>query len=192
MKTTILLGTLKKEGLSNTETLSEFFASIIRKHGSECEIVKLVDLNILPGTYTDMGPGDDWPAVLNKITSSDIIIFATPIWWGNHCSQIQQIIERLDQIHDDILAGKGSALDGKAGGILITGDSDGVQHITGNITNFFGAIGIKSPPYAALSVISDKHQKQARPTREQLMEEYEKQYTETAEKMAKQLISSVM
>ncbi|SDF63062.1 hypothetical protein SAMN04487996_111324 [Dyadobacter soli] len=59
MKTTILLGTLKKEGISNTQTLSEFFASVIGKHGSETEIIKLVDLNILPGTYTDMGPGDD-------------------------------------------------------------------------------------------------------------------------------------
>ncbi|SDF63099.1 NADPH-dependent FMN reductase [Dyadobacter soli] len=128
--------------------------------------------------------------MLDKLVASEVIIFATPIWWGNHCSQIQQIIERLDHIHDDILAGKGSVLDGKTDGILITGDSDGTQHITGSITNFFGAIGIKTPPYTSLSVISDKHQKQERPSKQELMDEYEKQYSDTAEKMAKQLIGS--
>lgn len=136
MKTTILLGTLKSQERSNTETLSEFFASQIRQQGSDCEIIKLVNYNILPGTYTNMGEGDDWPVILDKIIASQVVIFTTPIWWGNHSSLIQKIIERLDHIHDDILAGKKSILEGKAAGILITGDSDGAQHIIGNLCNF--------------------------------------------------------
>jgi multimeric flavodoxin WrbA len=190
MKTIILLGTLKTSGLSNTQTLSEFFASQIRQQGSECEIIKLVDYNILPGTYTKMAAGDDWPIILDKIIGSQIVIFATPIWWGNHSSQIQQVIERLDHIHDNILAGKNSVLEGKVGGILITGDSDGAQHIIGNICNFWSAIGIKIPPYCTLSVMSEKQAKGAQTTREELMEIYEKQYASTAQKMARQLLDN--
>ena len=39
MKAIILLGTLKKEGLSNTEVLAEFLAGILQKRRIECTII---------------------------------------------------------------------------------------------------------------------------------------------------------
>ncbi len=86
--------------------------------------------------YDDMGSGDDWLTILSKIVASDIIIFATPIWWSNESSEMQNVIERLDKVHDEILAGQTLRLEGKVGGIVITGDSHGAQHIIGNIVNF--------------------------------------------------------
>src|SRR3989338_3887735 len=153
MQAIVLLGTLKKEESSNTQVLCEFFAKKLAEKGIECEIVKLVDHAILPGTYSDMGREDEWPGILEKILASEIIIFATPIWWGNHSSEIQRVIERLDEMHDQILAGKPSPLAGKVGGILVTGDSDGAQHVIGNVGNFFNFVGILLPPYATLSVL---------------------------------------
>ena len=188
MKAIILLATLKKKGQSNTLILSEFFADKLKKKNVECEIVKLVEYNILPGTYHDMGNGDAWPGILQKILHADIIIFATPIWWGSHSSEMQKVIERLDNIHDEILAGHPSKLDGKSGGIIITGDSDGAQHLIGNISNFFNAIGILLPPYATLSVLSEKQKKEGETTREELLTLYEKEYAKTAEKMVDQLM----
>ncbi len=67
-----------------------------------------------------MGEGDAWPAILEKILGSEIIIFATPIWWGAHSSEMQKVVERLDNLHDEIPSGKKSRLDGKIGGIVIT------------------------------------------------------------------------
>ena len=90
MRATILLGTLKKEGLSNTATLSEFFSRRLERSGVECETIRLVDRHILPGTYSDMGTGDEWPAILDTLLRSQIIIVATPIWWSNHSSLIQR------------------------------------------------------------------------------------------------------
>ena len=52
MKATILLGTLKKSGLSNTATLSEFLAQRMQLQGIEAELVRLVEHEILPGTYS--------------------------------------------------------------------------------------------------------------------------------------------
>lgn len=187
MKALILLATLKKEGLSNTEVLAEFFSEKLKKNDVNSEIVRLVNYNILPGTYHDMGQGDEWPPILEKIKTADIIIFATPIWWGNQSSEMQKAIERLDEVHDEIRAGKESILAGKAGGIIITGDSDGTQHIIGNIANFFNIIGIHIPPMTTLTVIADEHEKEHKNTREELLAIYEKDYAETAETMAKNL-----
>lgn len=188
MKAIILLGTLKKEGLSNTEVLSEFLAGFFHKHNIECTIIKLVNYNILPGTYSHMGPDDDWPAILQQLLLSDIIIFATPIWWNNQSSEIQKVIERLDELHDEIMTGKESRLAGKMGGIVITGDSDGAQNIIANISNFFNAIGLALPPYATLSVLWEGQKKGAKTTREELLNKYKQDYSKTAETMIQKIL----
>ena len=188
MKATILLGTLKKTGLSNTETLCEFLSDRMQRKKVECETIRLVDHEIPAGTCSDMGAGDPWPAILDKVLASDIVIFATPIWWDNASSLIQRVIERLDELHDKILAGETSALEGKTAGIVITGDSDGAQHIIGSLCNFFNAIGLLIPPYATLSVLWDRQAKYKHPTKEELLKKYEEDYAKTADKMIDQMV----
>ncbi len=188
MKATILLGTLKKSGLSNTETLCEFLAQRMQLQGIQAELVRLVDHEILPGTCSDMGEGDEWPQILETVLASDIVVFATPIWWDNHSSLIQRVIERLDELHDKILQGESSALDGKLGAIVITGDSDGAQHIIGNLCNFFNAIGLLIPPYATLSVLWERQAKGTDPTKKELLQKYEADYGEAADQLILQLI----
>lgn len=188
MKAVILLGTLKKSGLSNTATLAQFFAERLNRHGVSTDIIHLVNENIAAGTYTDMGSGDAWPAVLARVEAASILIFATPIWWGNHSSEIQKVIERLDHLHDEILQGKPSRLEGKVAGVIITGDSDGSQHIIGNICNFCNAIGLLVPPYASLAVQWSEQAKDKHPTREMLMEKYHSEYGKTADTMVSQLL----
>ena len=188
MKSIILLGTLKKSGLSNTETLCEFLCGRMKLADVQCEIVKLVDHEILPGTYSDMGEGDEWPAILEKVLASEIVILATPVWWGNQSSEIQRVIERLDELHDKVLAGEPSPLAGKAGGLVITGDSDGAEHIIGNICNFFNAVGMLIPPYGTLSVLWERQAKDKNPTKDELLSKYESDYADTADKMIRQLL----
>lgn len=188
MKATILLGTLKSSGLSNTETLSEFLAGSMRREGLHVDVIKLVDYDIPPGTCSDVGQGDEWPGILQQLLESDIIIFATPIWWDNHSSLIQRVIERLDELHDRILAGERSPLDGKVAGLVITGDSDGAQHVIANLSNFCNAIGLLVPPYATLSVLWERQAKSESPTREELVSKYEQAYASTAQRMTEQLL----
>jgi len=191
MEAIILQGSLKREGLSNTQVLSEFLAGFFQKQQIETTIIKLVDYNILSGTYSDMGLGDEWPTILEQLLKADIIIFATPIWWNNQSSLIQKVIERLDELHDEIMSGKPSRLDGKMGGIVITGDSDGAQHVIANLSNFFNAIGLILPPYATLSVLWEKQAKGEMTSREELLQKYDKDYTSTAEKMVNQLLKFI-
>jgi multimeric flavodoxin WrbA len=191
MKATILLGTLKKSGLSNTQTLCEFLAERMARSGIEAEIVRLVDHVIPPGTYSNMGDGDDWPQILEKLLASDIIVFATPVWWSNQSSLIQRAIERLDELHDRLMAGEPSGLEGKAGGVVVTGDSDGAQQIIGHLMNFFNAIGLDVPAYATLTVLWDRQAKKETPSRAELMRKYEKDYGKTADRMIAQLVGAV-
>jgi multimeric flavodoxin WrbA len=188
VKATILLGTLKKSGLSNTETLCEFLSGRMEREGIRSEIIKLVEHKILPGTYSDMGEGDEWPNILRRVLDSEIVILATPVWWGNQSSEIQRVIERLDELHDKVLAGEPPPLEGKVGGVVITGDSDGAEHIIGNLCNFFNAVGLLIPPYATLSVLWEHQAKGKDPTKEELLQKYESDYAETADKMIRQLL----
>ncbi|RFM26844.1 flavodoxin family protein [Deminuibacter soli] len=188
MKAVILLGTLKKSGQSNTEILTEFFVNKAKTKGLDCEVIKLVNENILPGTAMDMGAGDAWPAILQKLEQASIIILATPIWWGTHSSEIQKVIERLDAVHDEILAGKESRLANKVGGVIITGDSDGAEHIIGSVANFFTSIGLVLPSYTSLSVLWEGQKKDAATTKEECLKKYEADYASTAEKMVAQLV----
>jgi multimeric flavodoxin WrbA len=183
MKAIILLGTLKKDGLSNTATLCEFLTDRMQREDIECETINLVDYEIPPGTMSDMGSGDEWPGILGRITDSDIIIFATPIWWSNQSSLIQRAIERLDELHDQVMNGEPSGLEGKVGGIVITGDSDGAQEVIGHISNFCNGVGLLIPPYCTMSVLWNRLAKSAEPTRQELMEKYRSDYTKTADRM---------
>lgn len=187
MKAIILLGTLKSKGRSNTETLVEFFGEYLTKQNIEYEVIKLSDHSILPGTYTHMSTKDDWPDIYNKILEAKILLFATPIWWNSHSSELQRCIERLDEVYDIILAGKDSPLDGKIGGVIVTGDSDGVEHVTGNVGNFFCSIGVTVPPYTSLGVIWEGHAKDAKKTKTQLLNYYKRTYAKDAEAMAESL-----
>jgi multimeric flavodoxin WrbA len=187
MKAVILLATLKKEGISNTQTLCEFLQKHLQEQQIESNIIKLVEHNILAGTYSNMGKEDAWPEILKQILAAEIIIFATPIWWNNQSSEMQRVIERLDELHDEIMAGKTSRLAGKVGGIVITGDSDGAQSIIANLANFFNAIGLLLPPYATLSVLWEGQAKGKKTSRQELMEKYEQEYASTAQTMARQL-----
>lgn len=188
IRAVILLATLKKKERSNTEALCDFLTQRMTARGIDCETVKLVDHKIVPGTYSDMGSGDEWPKILDRILASDIILFATPVWWGGHSSEMQKVIERLDELHDEILEGKKSKLEGKVGGVVITGDSDGAQHIVGNIGNYFNALGVLLPPFSTLSVLSEKQKKDASTSRDELMKMYEKDYGKTADTMVEQLL----
>jgi len=150
-----LLATLKhKQGggeFSHTEVLSELVIECLREYDVACEMVRLVEYDIPPGTKSNMGDGDEWPGILEKVLAADIIVFATPVWWGIQSSLMQRAIERLDELHEELRETGKSRLINKVGGIVITGEEDGEQHITGNISNFLLSMGVTLPPFCAVS-----------------------------------------
>ena len=137
IRAVFLLGTLKKKQvLSHTQALCEAVADVFAKQeGVRSEIVRLRDYDIQPGTKTEIDD-DDWPKIVKKMIKADIVIFATPIWWGIQSSLTQRAIERLDELNDELLETGKSEFGNKVGGIVITGAEDGAEHVIGNILNF--------------------------------------------------------
>ena len=189
LKAVILLATLKHkrsgQEFSHTETLCEVVIECLRDNGVRTDMIRLVDRNIPAGTKSNMGSGDDWPGILTKILAAEIIIFATPIWWGIQSSLMQRAIERLDELHNELLETGKSRLTNKVGGIIITGEEDGEQHITGNIANFLLSMGVTLPPQCAVSY-QDEYK---RATKKSLGRKFreDKQTSQQTERMAQNL-----
>jgi multimeric flavodoxin WrbA len=187
LKAVFLLGTLKTSPeTSNTHIMSEFLANHLKSCDTESEIIRLADYNIRPGVYTNVG-SDDWPTIFEKILGADIVVFATPIWWGGQSSLVQRVIERLDEIHDEIMEGSKSRLTNKVAGIVVSGDSDGAQHIIGNLANFFAALGFTFPPFGSLTVLWPGLAKKSDKSKEEIWKYLEDTYASTAKKAAQNL-----
>jgi multimeric flavodoxin WrbA len=156
LRAVFLLGTLKKkQQLSHTQVLCDIVAEIFQeKENVESDIIRLRDFDIQAGTKT-LIDDDDWPNILERILAADIIIFATPVWWGIQSSLIQRVIERMDELNDELLETGKSRFQNKTGGIVITGAEDGAEHIIGNILNFMSWNGFTIPPAPSVSWLGE-------------------------------------
>jgi len=156
LTTIVLSGTLKRSpAFSHTEVLAQVLLEQLAVYKVGGEIIRLVDYNIKPGVESDEGEGDEWPGILKKVLAADILIFATPIWWGVQSSVLQRVIERMDDLNDELLETGKAELANKVGGIVITGAEDGAQHIIGNLCNFMVWNGLTLPPACSLSWLGD-------------------------------------
>jgi len=151
MKALIINCTLKPSPqFSNTGALAQKAERQLRENGITAEIIRLVDYNIKPGTEADMGNGDEWPAILDKLKAANIFIIATPVWMGHLASTAQHVIERLDSIfHDEQFADKETGqyiTYNKVAGCLITGNEDGAHSCAAQVLWAMQELGFTIPP----------------------------------------------
>ncbi len=149
IKVLVLNCSLKHTGtLSNTGELSSLVLKNMRVEHSELisETVRLSDMNIPPGVKFRVSKTDKWPVIAQKIIDSDIIIFATPIWWGHRSSLMQRIIERMDSFDEQYKEKGRSILLNKTAGVVITGSEDGAQATLGTILSVLTFMNFTIPP----------------------------------------------
>jgi multimeric flavodoxin WrbA len=151
LKVLVLNASLKHEGqdISNTQELSELVLENMNKHKVISEIVRLSDKKIPVGLGFRESEDDDWPDIVKKIKTADIIIFATPVWWGGRSSLMQRMIERMDALDEEYVANGRSALYNKVAGIVITGSEDGALSTMGTIMMVLTWFGFTLPPECA-------------------------------------------
>ena len=147
LKALVLNASLKHKDkeISNTEELAQL---VLDNMGSDVssEIIRLADKNIPVGLGYKESDDDDWPGIVAKIKDADIVIFATPIWWGGRSSLMQRVIERLDSLDEEYSASGRSALLNKVAGIVITGSEDGAQAVQGAIMEVLTWMNFTLPP----------------------------------------------
>jgi multimeric flavodoxin WrbA len=150
LKALVLNGSLKhSEDISNTEELAQRVLQEMRAHKVSSGIIRLADKNIPVGLGFKENNEDDWPGIVDKIKASDIVIFATPVWWRGRSSRIQRVIERMDALDEEYRADGRSALYNKVAGIVITGSEDGALATMGSIMMVLTWMGFTLPPECA-------------------------------------------
>src|SRR3954470_22477120 len=81
---------------SSTDKLAGQVLDALAKQGVTGELVRVVDHDVKPGVELDMGEGDEWPGIREKLMAADILVFASPTWVGHLSSVAQRVLERLD------------------------------------------------------------------------------------------------
>lgn len=107
----------------------------------------------------DQGEPDDMTQLLRTLLDADILVVATPIWWGTHSSLAQSFIERMDKF-DDWAQKQGTNVMGlKTLGSIVSGNSDGFQHIHGLHSAFASYLGFTVPPKSMLECTTQGYKK---------------------------------
>lgn len=145
--------TLKRSPeVSNTEGLMTNSAAIMAAHGVRTETVRAVDHDIAPGVQPDMtehgAARDDWPALAEKVLAADILVLGTPIWLGEKSSVCTRVIERLYALSGRTNDAGQYLYYGRVGGVVVTGNEDGIKHVAMNVLYSLQHLGYTIPPQA--------------------------------------------
>ncbi|WP_084129230.1 flavodoxin family protein [Demequina sp. NBRC 110055] len=141
---------------SNTQGLMDNAIAIMESHGVSVDAFRLADYDVPEGVYPDMTedvpggnrPQDDWPELSRRILEADILVIGTPIWLGEKSSAATRLIERLYGLSGE-LNDRGQFLYyGRTAGVMITGNEDGIKHISMNVLYSLQHLGYVIPPNA--------------------------------------------
>jgi multimeric flavodoxin WrbA len=145
----ILTCTLKPSpAASNTEALAQVLSAALEQGGATCEMMRAVDLNLMPGVSSDEGEGDEWPPIHEKLLAAEILVLATPTWFGQPSSVVKRVLERMDAMlseTDD--AGLPVAFN-RVAGFVVTGNEDGAHHVIAELAQAVNDIGYTVPAQA--------------------------------------------
>lgn len=133
---------------SNTEALARVVAEAMEARGVTVDWVRAVDHDIRPGVENDMGPGDAWPAILEKVLASEILVIATPTWVGKPSSLAQRVIERMDALISETDDQGRPVAYNRVAGVVNTGNEDGAHHVIAEVTSALADIGYTIPGQA--------------------------------------------
>lgn len=130
---------------SSTELLVQQVLDAMGEHGVEGEQIRIADLDVAPGVEVDMGDGDEWPRVRERILAADILVFGTPIWVGHASSLAQRVIERLDaELSETDEQGRPILLD-RVAVVAVVGNEDGAHKATADIFQALNDVGFSIP-----------------------------------------------
>ena len=156
LRAVVLNCTLKRSPqVSHTEALAAKVIEWWDQLGVVSEVVRVVDHAVAFGVSSDEGDGDEWPSILAKILAADIVVVATPIWFGVRSSVAQLVIERLDGTYTTRNEVGQYPLYNKVGGVVVTGNEDGA-HAAAETTLFnLSHLGCAIPPNADTYWVGD-------------------------------------
>ncbi|MBG6216001.1 multimeric flavodoxin WrbA [Arthrobacter sp. CAN_A6] len=130
---------------SSSELMAHHILDQLKEYGVESSLVRVVDHDVKRGVLTDMGGGDEWPALRRRILAADILILSTPIWMGHPSSVAQQVLERLDAELSETDEQGRPILYGKVAAVAVVGNEDGAHKTIADMMQGLNDVGFTLP-----------------------------------------------
>jgi multimeric flavodoxin WrbA len=134
---------------SSSELMARHVLDELATHGVSGTSVRVVDHNVMPGVQVDMGDGDAWPGIREKILAADIFVLATPIWMGHPSSITQRVLERLDADLAEMDNEGRPIMYGKVAIIAVVGNEDGAHKTVADTQQGLNDVGFTLPAQGA-------------------------------------------
>ena len=135
---------------SHTQALMERAQAIMEAGGVEVDTIRAADHDIATGVLPDMtvqgAARDDWPALRRRVLDADILVLGTPIWLGDKSSVCTRVVERLYASSSEVGEHGQPLYYGRVGGVVVTGNEDGVKHVAMNVVYSLQHLGFAIPP----------------------------------------------
>ena len=100
MKTVLVLSSSPRRG-GNSDVLCDAFAKGAREAGNKVTKIRVADKKVgyCTGCYACQKSGkcvikDDADAILKKMMASDVIVFASPVYFYSICAQLKALFDR--------------------------------------------------------------------------------------------------
>lgn len=133
---------------SSSHLLAEQVMAEFERHDVRGEIVRVADHDVRPGIALDMGEGDGWPALREKVLAADILLLATPIWLGHPSSVCQRVLERLNAESSETDDRGLPHTYGKVAAVAVVGNEDGAHKVSADVFQGLDDVGFSLAPGA--------------------------------------------
>lgn len=130
---------------SSSDILAQQVLDELAAYDVQSELIRVIDHDIKPGVKTDMGGGDEWPALREKMLEADILLIASPTWVGHMSSVAQRIVERLDAELSETDEQGRLLTYGKVGIVAVVGNEDGAHKICADLFQTLNDVGFTIP-----------------------------------------------
>jgi multimeric flavodoxin WrbA len=133
---------------SSSDLIARQVLEQLAEHDVTGETLRIVDHDVKPGVEKDMGAGDAWPAIREKVLAADILLVSTPTWMGQASSVCMRVLERLDaELSEKDERGRPSVF-GKVAIVAVVGNEDGAHHISSQVFQALNDVGFSLPAQA--------------------------------------------
>lgn len=133
---------------SSSQLLADQIMAELSGLGVQGETVRVVDHDVRPGVAQDMGGGDEWPALREKVMAADIVLVSTPIWLGHPSSVCQRVLERLNADISETDDQGRQLTYSKVGVAAVVGNEDGAHKVSADLFQGLNDLGFTLAPGA--------------------------------------------
>ena len=143
---------------SSTDRMIGDLLAAMKPHGVRGGVERVADYDVKPGVLSDMGDGDEWPKLRERVLAADIFILGTPIWLGHPSSIARRVLERMDAFLSEVDDRNRMAPAGTVALVAVVGNEDGAHACHAACFQALSDVGFTVPANAGVYWVGEAMQ----------------------------------